>query len=140
MSQKSEAERAAAEKARQEKIAEQNRRYREMARQSEARAAAEGKPVPKPIPKAEPVKPKTFLGWMKNSNWQRYAEIRDGNVIFLRRSTNEPAAPDETVILRWRTPDEHARRAGLSSKGSFPNKPIGPQKEWFERIAAGEEE
>lgn len=137
---KSESQRAAEAKARQQQADAQKRRYQKMARQSEARAAANGKPVPTPIPKAEPVKPDTFVGWMKNSNWQRWAEIRSGNVILLRRSTNKPAAPNETVILRWRTPNEHARRAGLSSKGSFPNRPIGPQKEWFERIAAGEDE
>ncbi|MEM1060090.1 MAG: hypothetical protein AAGK14_12640 [Verrucomicrobiota bacterium] len=127
--------------AKRRKMEEQNRRYQQMVRDYEARQAATGDgegTTEKAIPRAEPVKPDDFLGWMSNNNWQRWAEIRPGNVILLRRSTNEPAKPDETVILRWRTPDEYARRAGLSTKRSFPNRPRGPLKERFEQIAAGE--
>jgi len=152
---KSSEERQEAMKDRQKQADTQKQLYQQMVRDYEARQEMEARGLDpneatarqanaakaeKAIPRAEPVKPDSVVGWISNNNWQRWAEIRSGNVIFLRRSTNEPAKPDETVILRWRTPNEHAKRQGMSSKRSFPNKPMGPQKEWFERIAAGEEE
>lgn len=106
------------------------------------------------IPRAEPVgpvrpaangptvdnrrKPENVVQWLENNNWQKFAEIRNGNVIMLRRSTDVPAAPDETVVFRWRSPTEFAQKKFLSSRpGHLPNRPLGPQLQ--KRIDEGTE-
>lgn len=72
-------------------------------------------------------RPDNAIEWIENNNWQKYAEIRSGKVIVLRRSTDEPVKPGETVILRWKSPSEGAQRKYLSSKGHFPNRPTPQQ-------------
>ncbi len=67
--------------------------------------------------------PQTPVDYLKDNEWQKHAEIRSGNVTILRRSTDEPPAPNETVILRWRTPTEFSRNTFMSSKGHTPNVP-----------------
>lgn len=108
------------------------------------------------IPRAEPVnpadavpapsgptvdnrrKPENVIQWLENNNWQKFAEIRSGNVIMLRRSTDVPPAPGETVVFRWRTPTEFAKKEFLSSRpGHLPNRPLGPQLQ--NRIEEGTE-
>jgi phage tail sheath protein FI len=43
---------------------------------------------------------------VRDHRWQEKAEIKTGNVYILRRSTEDPVQPDETVLFRWRTPSE----------------------------------
>jgi hypothetical protein len=65
------------------------------------------------------------LDALDGRNWQRNYDIRTGNVILLRRSTDTPAPAGTTVILRWRTPEEYGRGAFASSKEQRVRKPSG---------------
>jgi hypothetical protein len=72
-------------------------------------------------PAAAKTEPRTPIDYIKDNEWQKHAEIRSGNVTVLRRSTDDPPKPDETVILRWRTPREFSNNACTSSKSHTPN-------------------
>lgn len=47
---------------------------------------------------------------VRDHRWQEKAEIKTGNVYILRRSTEDPIKPGETVLMRWRTPSEFKRK------------------------------
>lgn len=130
----------------------ERRRAEETAKQNRARQViTDGQTAPKPEVVAYPDgstptgptvdnrrKPENVLQWLENNNWQKFAEIRNGNVIMLRRSTDVPPAPGETVVFRWQTPTEFAKKEYLSSRpGHLPNRPLGPQLE--NRIKEGTE-
>ena len=64
--------------------------------------------------------PDNPIDYLKDNEWQKYAELRDGHTYFLRRSTNTPPGKNDVVIVRWQTPNEFNRRAFLSSRGFSP--------------------
>lgn len=61
------------------------------------------------------------LELLKGRNWQRAVDLEVGDVILLRRSTDEPVPEGKTVILRWRTPQEYERAHLKNSKGKRLN-------------------
>ncbi|GAB4247410.1 MAG: hypothetical protein OHK005_13600 [Candidatus Methylacidiphilales bacterium] len=79
-------------------------------------------PLPREVSRTpSPGAKEEILELLKGRNWQRAADLEVGNVILLRRSTDEPAPEDKTVILRWRTPSEYERAHLKNSKGKRLN-------------------
>jgi hypothetical protein len=89
----------------------------QLQREARAAAQADSSAQEKAIRAQEDTAPRSVVDYAKDHEWQKHAEVRTGNVILLRRSTDVPTKPNETVILRWRTPTEFARQQGVSSKG-----------------------